>query len=164
MAVQCTITQLLISNVLHGDPHGGNLLMTSDERLAYLDFGVLCRVDPKHARALLAFSVHAINGDFEELARDLADMEVVDASKHSIEAVANDFKQELPVLRTGNATGPVRTVRAGGSKASAHARPWGGSTRSKLRTPCSGCRRRVQYHGALLGMRASCFGIARTGL
>ena len=28
---------------MHADPHGGNLLLTPDGRIAYLDFGLLLR-------------------------------------------------------------------------------------------------------------------------
>ena len=30
IAIECTMAQLLATNVLHGDPHGGNLLLRND--------------------------------------------------------------------------------------------------------------------------------------
>lgn len=95
IAIQCTIAQLLFSNVLHGDPHGGNLLLTPDNKLAYLDFGVLCRVEQRHARALLSASVHILNLQFKELAYDLADMDVIDAADVPMEEIAESFKTEF---------------------------------------------------------------------
>ena len=95
MAVQCTIAQLLLSNVLHGDPHPGNLLYTGDGRLAYLDFGVLCRVKRKQAQALLSASVHIMNKQYKEFITDLAALEVLDDQKVSIPKVVDAFDREF---------------------------------------------------------------------
>jgi aarF domain-containing kinase len=43
MGIQCSLTQLLVTGVMHGDPHSGNLLLARDGRLCYLDFGMLVR-------------------------------------------------------------------------------------------------------------------------
>ena len=43
MGIQCSLSQLLVTGVMHGDPHSGNLLLTPDGRLCYLDFGMLVR-------------------------------------------------------------------------------------------------------------------------
>ena len=93
-AIQCTIAQLLCSNVLHGDPHGGNLLYTADRKLAYLDFGVLCRVKPEQAQALLNSSVHIVNKQYRDFVYDLVDMEVLDDQKVSVEEVVEAFDKE----------------------------------------------------------------------
>ena len=45
MGIQCSLSQLLVTGVMHGDPHSGNLLMTRDDRLCYLDFGLVVRCD-----------------------------------------------------------------------------------------------------------------------
>ena len=45
--IQCTLSQLLDTGVLHADPHGGNLLrieLPDGPRLGYLDFGLLSTV------------------------------------------------------------------------------------------------------------------------
>lgn len=43
MGIQCSLSQLLVTGVMHGDPHSGNLLLTRDGRLCYLDHGMLVR-------------------------------------------------------------------------------------------------------------------------
>ena len=43
MGIQCSLAQLLVTGVMHGDPHSGNLLLTHDGRLCYLDHGMLVR-------------------------------------------------------------------------------------------------------------------------
>ena len=95
MAVQCTITQLLLSNVLHGDPHPGNVLYTGEGKLAYLDFGVLCRVKPRQAQALLSASVHIINKQYREFITDLVALEVLNDEKVSMAEVVEAFDREF---------------------------------------------------------------------
>ena len=54
MGVQCSLAQLLVTGVMHGDPHSGNLLLRSaDGRLCYLDFGLVVRVTPEHRQAMM---------------------------------------------------------------------------------------------------------------
>jgi predicted unusual protein kinase regulating ubiquinone biosynthesis (AarF/ABC1/UbiB family) len=95
MAVDCTITQLLLSNVLHGDPHPGNVLYTGEGKLAYLDFGVLCRVKPRQAQALLSASVHIINKQYRDFVTDLVALEVLDDQNVSIAEVVEAFDKEF---------------------------------------------------------------------
>ena len=99
ISIECTITQLLLSNVLHGDPHGGNLLYTVDGKLAYLDFGVLCRVKPEHARALLLASVHIIKKQYKDFIVDLAAMDVLDRHKVAVGDVVASFEKEFAQQR-----------------------------------------------------------------
>ena len=47
LGVECSLCQLLETGVMHADPHPGNLILTHDGRLAYLDFGLLSFVPPK---------------------------------------------------------------------------------------------------------------------
>ncbi|KAJ3672129.1 hypothetical protein LUZ60_006850 [Juncus effusus] len=75
--VQASLIQLLETGILHADPHPGNLLYTSDGRLAFLDFGLICKMEPPHQHAMLAAIVHIVNADWAGLVDDLALMDVV---------------------------------------------------------------------------------------
>lgn len=44
MGVEASLCQLVTTGVLHADPHPGNLLLTPQGQLAYLDFGLLVAV------------------------------------------------------------------------------------------------------------------------
>lgn len=46
LGIESSLTQLLLTGILHGDPHPGNLILTHDNRLVYLDFGLLTFVPP----------------------------------------------------------------------------------------------------------------------
>ena len=52
--IQCTLSQILETGVMHADPHGANLLKVSGtkaginiNRLAYIDFGIVADVPPQ---------------------------------------------------------------------------------------------------------------------
>ena len=46
LGIQASLHQLVVTGVLHADPHPGNLLL-SGGKLVYLDFGLLVRVPPE---------------------------------------------------------------------------------------------------------------------
>ena len=98
VALKATMGQLLGTNVLHGDPHGGNLLFRrtpqGGPQLVYLDFGVLCRVSPRQARGLLIASAHIRNGRWTRLATSLQDMGVIGPDVDAA-AVGLDLAAEL---------------------------------------------------------------------
>jgi len=75
--VQASLTQLLETGLLHGDPHPGNLLLTPSGRLAYVDFGLLCRVKREHSRALEALMVHLTAERWLPAAADLRQLELL---------------------------------------------------------------------------------------
>ncbi|XP_024529756.1 uncharacterized protein LOC9650796 isoform X2 [Selaginella moellendorffii] len=75
--VQSSLTQLLDVGILHADPHPGNIIYTPDNSIAYLDFGLICRMEKKHQYAMIAATAHLVNGDWSFLVDDLAEMDVV---------------------------------------------------------------------------------------
>ncbi|MEH2270565.1 MAG: AarF/ABC1/UbiB kinase family protein [Nostoc sp.] len=70
VGVQCSLRQLLEHGFFHADPHPGNLLATSDGKLAYLDFGMMSEIKPPQRYGLIEAIVHVVNRDFEGLAKD----------------------------------------------------------------------------------------------
>ncbi|GJP48198.1 hypothetical protein CLOM_g7471 [Closterium sp. NIES-68] len=77
IGVESSLEQLLVTGVLHADPHPGNLLLTPQGKVAYLDFGLLCRMERQHQQAMLAAVAHLVNGEWSMLAADLAAMDVL---------------------------------------------------------------------------------------
>lgn len=59
------------------DPHSGNLLLTPDGRLCYLDFGLLVRVPPHHQQAMMAALVHLGLGEWSRLVDDLGRLDLL---------------------------------------------------------------------------------------
>jgi predicted unusual protein kinase regulating ubiquinone biosynthesis (AarF/ABC1/UbiB family) len=75
VGVNCSLRQLLEHGFFHADPHPGNLLATTDGKLAYLDFGMMSQVKPHQRYGLIEAVVHLVNRDFEGLAKDYVKLE-----------------------------------------------------------------------------------------
>ncbi|MGD1899973.1 MAG: ABC1 kinase family protein [Phormidesmis sp.] len=75
VGVQCSLRQLLEHGFFHADPHPGNLLVTPEGKLAYLDFGMMCEVEAYQRYGLIEAIVHMVNRDFEGLAQDYVNLE-----------------------------------------------------------------------------------------
>lgn len=75
IGVQCSLRQLLEHGFFHADPHPGNLLVTDDGKLAYLDFGMMCTVENYQRYGLIEAIVHMVNRDFDGLANDYVKLE-----------------------------------------------------------------------------------------
>jgi predicted unusual protein kinase regulating ubiquinone biosynthesis (AarF/ABC1/UbiB family) len=68
--VQCSLRQLLEYGFFHADPHPGNLLAMPNNKLAYLDFGMMSEVKPYQRYGLLNAVVHILNREFDALVQD----------------------------------------------------------------------------------------------
>ncbi|MBD0262508.1 MAG: AarF/ABC1/UbiB kinase family protein [Tolypothrix sp. Co-bin9] len=75
VGVQCSLRQLLEHGFFHADPHPGNLLATTDGKLAYLDFGMMSEIKPLQRYGLIEAIVHVVNRDFEGLAKDYVNLD-----------------------------------------------------------------------------------------
>ena len=56
--------------LFHGDPHPGNVFALRDGRIAYVDFGNVAEVSQANKQTLIDAVVHAVNEDYEEMAKD----------------------------------------------------------------------------------------------
>lgn len=70
LGIQCTLSQILETGVLHADPHGGNLLKGPGGKLAYLDFGLVATVPISVREALVCSVVHLVERNYSALARE----------------------------------------------------------------------------------------------
>ena len=98
IGVQCSLRQLLEHGFFHADPHPGNLLVTPGGKLAYLDFGMMCEVEPYQRYGLIEAIVHMVNRDFEGLAQDYVNLEFLTPDtdlRPIIPALANVFNNAL---------------------------------------------------------------------
>ncbi|GAQ89122.1 ABC1 family protein [Klebsormidium nitens] len=68
--VLCSLRQLLEEGFFHSDPHPGNLLVTSDGLLVYLDFGMMSELPHRYRIGLIRTLVHFVNRDALGLASD----------------------------------------------------------------------------------------------
>jgi predicted unusual protein kinase regulating ubiquinone biosynthesis (AarF/ABC1/UbiB family) len=83
IGVRCSLTQMLESGFVHGDPHSGNILRraagppgggaavsTVGGDLCYLDFGMCVEVDRRTRVDLIRSITHLVNRNYTELAKD----------------------------------------------------------------------------------------------
>lgn len=84
--------------LLHGDLHAGNLLVDSDGRVVFLDFGIVGQLSDA-ARSAISRMVCALipAGDFAAAARALATLGAFD-SPHVVELLAEDIRRVLVPL------------------------------------------------------------------
>ena len=98
VGVQCSLRQLLEHGFFHADPHPGNLLVTPDGKLAYLDFGMMSEIQPYQRYGLIEAIVHLVNRDFEGLANDYVKLDFLSPDTNLlpiIPALENVFNSAL---------------------------------------------------------------------
>mmetsp|Transcript_22564 Transcript_22564/g.49434 ORF Transcript_22564/g.49434 Transcript_22564/m.49434 type:complete len:790 (-) Transcript_22564:447-2816(-) len=75
--VESSVAQLLMTGVLHADPHEGNLLFGDDGRLHFLDFGLLSIMERRHMEGMATGILTLMSGDWPGLLRAFGDMQVL---------------------------------------------------------------------------------------
>ncbi len=102
------VHQVTVEGVYHADPHRGNVLLTSDGRLALVDFGLLGRLDDDTRRnlALLLLAVAQNRAD------DVADL-ILGLSRASLGSDEPGFIQDLRRKLPRYHWRPLSGIRAG---------------------------------------------------
>mmetsp|Transcript_24472 Transcript_24472/g.56362 ORF Transcript_24472/g.56362 Transcript_24472/m.56362 type:complete len:776 (+) Transcript_24472:59-2386(+) len=77
LAVEACVSALVFTGFVHADPHEGNLLLTDDGRLAFLDFGLMGNVEPRIMEGFAAGIQHMLAGRWLELARVFQEVEFI---------------------------------------------------------------------------------------
>ncbi|MEN9208506.1 MAG: AarF/ABC1/UbiB kinase family protein [Gloeomargarita sp. GMQP_bins_14] len=70
IGVRAGLRQLLEFGFFHADPHPGNLFLTTDGKLAYIDFGMMDQLTQEAKEQIADALVHLVNRDYVELAKD----------------------------------------------------------------------------------------------
>jgi ubiquinone biosynthesis protein len=73
------VRQVFLSGFFHADPHAGNLLLASDGRLCFLDWGLAGHLTRRLRHALADFWIAAVEQDSERIVQIAADLAPVDA-------------------------------------------------------------------------------------
>jgi ubiquinone biosynthesis protein len=60
---ECLLRQIAVDGVFHADPHPGNILLLTDDRIGLLDLGSVGRLDPGTRDALQRFLLAIDHGD-----------------------------------------------------------------------------------------------------
>jgi len=81
VAMSTYLTMLLEVNILHADPHPGNLLRTPDGRLCILDWGLITRVDKEIQVTMIEHVANLVSREYEELPNELTKLGFVPEGK-----------------------------------------------------------------------------------
>jgi ubiquinone biosynthesis protein len=102
------VHQVTVEGLYHADPHRGNILLTSDGRLALVDFGLLGRLDDDTRRSLGLLLLAVA----QNRAGDVADL-ILGLSRTSLSSDESAFLLELRRKLPRYHWRPLSAIRAG---------------------------------------------------
>ncbi len=68
---EAILRQILDLGLFHGDPHPGNVLIMGHDRIGFLDFGIVGRLDPQTREAIVLLLSAIIKRDLDRFVRNL---------------------------------------------------------------------------------------------
>jgi len=71
------LEQILLHGLFHGDPHPGNMLVTQDGTIVFLDTGIVGRLDRKTRELLIELAVAIFDQDIDAILTHLQELGVV---------------------------------------------------------------------------------------
>ena len=89
------LQQILVDGILHADPHPGNVLITSDHRLALIDLGMIATLSSAHQDGFVKLLLAISDGNGDAAADALAAL----GSRSNADSRAEDFDADRFRLR-----------------------------------------------------------------
>ena len=74
MAVEACTASLVLTGLVHADPHEGNLMLHNDGRVVFLDFGLMSRVDQNIMEGFASGIQACLSEDWYALTQSFADV------------------------------------------------------------------------------------------
>ncbi|MFN3586194.1 MAG: ABC1 kinase family protein [Moraxellaceae bacterium] len=98
-AMNTWFASLMFCDSFHADLHAGNLMVLTDGRIGFIDFGIVGRIAPETWEATTAFVESLTDGDFDKMARS---MMTIGMARRSVDAgkLAADLEQIYGALTT----------------------------------------------------------------
>jgi ubiquinone biosynthesis protein len=116
--VEACLHQIFVLGVFHGDPHPGNLFITTEGRICLHDFGLIGALDRGTRRNLAAFTAAFIHQDAEWLLDAALDLGVLSGEidraefRRGLAAIISDYAA-LPLAEWSLAEAFLRVTRLG---------------------------------------------------
>ncbi|MEC5210501.1 putative unusual protein kinase regulating ubiquinone biosynthesis (AarF/ABC1/UbiB family) [Psychrobacter sp. PL15] len=87
---------LMLCNSFHADLHAGNLMLLTDGRIGFLDFGIVGKLKAESWRACIGMMQALQDNDYQAMAHHMIDMEMTHG-RHDVNAVdlANDLQRMM---------------------------------------------------------------------
>ncbi len=81
---ECMLEQIFEHGFFHGDPHPGNILITPEGRIGFVDFGVVGRMDQELNAELSRLLTSVVNRDTHELSKVLIRLDILEPDQESL--------------------------------------------------------------------------------
>lgn len=81
--------QIMIDGFFHADPHPGNLIVTEDHKLCYIDEGMMGILDEEFKENLAELILHIISGNTHNIIKQLIYMDVITPAQNTDELKAD---------------------------------------------------------------------------
>lgn len=110
--MRCFYQSIMVDGLFHGDPHGGNILVLPDGRMALIDFGSVGHLTLKGRAAVINMFLALLNEDYDDLIWEYLQMSPPSSgsrSSKSFELVAS----EVAVIFSPYHGLPLREIPAG---------------------------------------------------
>lgn len=88
--VNSVLKQVFVDGFFHADPHPGNIMVLKNNRIAFLDFGIVGHFDEELKEKIVNFFVSAVTGDLSSIAENFFDLGFVEP-----EINIEEFKEDL---------------------------------------------------------------------
>jgi ubiquinone biosynthesis protein len=89
------VRQVTVAGIYHADPHHGNVLVTPDERLALIDFGLVGRLDDDTRTSLALLLLAVAQNSADDVADLILELSLTDAESDEAGFV-HDLRRKLP--------------------------------------------------------------------
>lgn len=86
--------QVLVDGFFHGDPHPGNLLITPEEKVAFIDFGIVGRIDKDTMEEIADLFLAVINRNIDKMVDKLLKLGML-TQKINLRALKRDMSELL---------------------------------------------------------------------
>lgn len=85
--------QIMIDGFFHADPHPGNMMITEDKKLCYIDEGMMGILDDDFRENLAELIILLINGNTDNIINQLIYMDIITVSQNTpdLKADINDL-------------------------------------------------------------------------
>src|SRR3989338_4481190 len=91
IGIRAFTKQIFEDAFFHADTHPGNIFVTPDSRLIYLDFGMVEYIDEKFQQELVEMFIHVVQQDWDAFYNDMVQADIMPAEV--------DKERVLPIFR-----------------------------------------------------------------
>ncbi|TXD97936.1 AarF/ABC1/UbiB kinase family protein [Psychrobacter frigidicola] len=86
---------LMLCNSFHADLHAGNLMLLTDGRIGFIDFGIVGKLKAESWRACMGMMQALQENDYQAMAQHMVDMEMTHGHEVDIAALGEDLQRMM---------------------------------------------------------------------